>query len=1311
MRKLGAALLLVALVAGFVLPVVSASAASLPDQPTSQPGSDPWADLFDALDAWLKGLYIAFIEFVAAAVWWFEKLVALITMELMQANLWRSITTAVLDALKPIAARQIRDMAFGIPGVVGLLYVAVMLAGLLMIVPTGTQLVKIDRALLWAALIMALFFTAGQPGFDLMAMFEDLRLGAMTNMMGASGAKGIYDLLALPMQAPNTTQVSLAPGLPDRFRESYFPPPNLKPKVIQLMLFKLPLPTGGEVEVGPAITVMTETKGESIARKDLALKGYTIVFLCLIPTYVIAHFGLVFGCLAAGAIILMVFFVAMIPLGFFEFGASILSGLVKQYVYLFALTLLASTLVALMLGITAMQYPGGIPDATAPTFVAYLALMVVIGVGMTYVSKMAWEAMTGSFEVVGKVTGEIGALAFVGGTNPATEKQQEKEGGLLGKVGTAAVTMGLAAATGGSSLAIAAAGAGTMLSRTKAGSALGRGLMLAGRDSSMARNYSAAAMSGGDLVSSATGIVTANLMLDARRRRREEKEDDAGGFRKAGDDAEKEEAAKRKVASMTVERQSAQVDPRWGAAMVDAGCFLTTNMPELDRGEESYFAHKDRAAARIHLERAYGSGQTADVVLDAYDQRGQRGAQQVRQVTELAQATAIDMTQRGEQVFTEKGRASASYVQRVLGGLDQIGALQSPEDAERFGQIAGATVRRPLSDVWADPFAKHKLAGQVLNPETVETLSGDLSASLKLKEMAVKLQWDEAQLAQLFDAVRAGQAVSVRSGRPAQQEAADIIGQSMTFRDMAPAEREEAAHLATLVSRGAQIQQPIDLGSPTVALARTFDEPAMRRAMTAMESGEPGKAQNEMLRAVGTRRGALSVQQALDDSRDLRQDAEQLARILTHATSVVPASFDESGRPTAEYRDLMETCARGLPGITSGGVELFKRVADDVLWDADGLAQQSAEAAQRIVKGEGATAADDLRGIAHYFDWQEAELAEVMAASLNGMSPKEAKQSVAALSPVPAGDVPYVLATARDAARETQEGRATAQVAQATAQVAPPSGSVGETRADIAPNAREADGAIREPAAPADAARTDAADNSAIAGAMSEMAVAPSALGADVATPQRTDDRVEPVAQADAARTDATDNSDVAGAMSEMGVAPSALGADVATSQRTDDRVEPQPASDPQSTQPMIPFPFEEAREQARQADGLPASSAQAGAYAVEEPQPASDPQSTQPMIPFPFEEAHADAPPVQSPVSTEQPCTASVAPIPAPVADESDLPIIMPLDAASLMQPGAGRARKKKRGARRGTSTNDSVAEATAPGAAIPPMVHKRKL
>jgi hypothetical protein len=223
-----------------------------------------------------------------------------------------------------------------------------------------------------------------------------------------------------------------------------------------------------------------------------------------------------------------------------------------------------------------------------------------------------------------------------------------------------------------------------------------------------------------------------------------------------------------------------------------------------------------------------------------------------------------------------------------------------------------------------------------------------------------------------------------------------------------------------------------------------------------------------------------------------------------------------------------------------------------------------------------------------------------------------------------------------------------------------------------------------QPVAQADAART-AVDNSAVAGSrsegVSEMGVAPSAPEAASASRVEPNPKSgEPAAPADVARTEAADNSAIAGAMSEMGVAPSAREADAAS------RVEPQ-ATEPQSPNPT-PAPHDAAgmtpEERAATRASVPDANIAAGgtiAQAVDAP-----------LVP-----------------RAEQPGPAPVAPISSRVADEADLPIIMPMDAGSLMQPDSARARKKKRGSRRETSANDAVAEATAPGAA-PPMAPKSK-
>jgi hypothetical protein len=308
-----------------------------------------------------------------------------------------------------------------------------------------------------------------------------------------------------------------------------------------------------------------------------------------------------------------------------------------------------------------------------------------------------------------------------------------------------------------------------------------------------------------------------------------------------------------------------------------------------------------------------------------------------------------------------------------------------------------------------------------------------------------------------------------------------------------------------------------------------------------------------------------------------------------------------------------------------------------------------------------------------------------------------------------------------------------------------------------------------EPVAQADAARTTV-DNSAVAGAMSEMGVAPSReREADGVSREPNPISGEPVAQADAARPEAADNSAVAGAMSEMGVAPSREREADRTSrepQPTSDLHESaQPiaqAAESQSVSADDLTPEEQAEaeanknrnRQAREAQvaqarredlQLSAASAQreiaeweARLAAASAAQDEAARMQCEKALAFQREKlesaqaaiAFDDAPydirgprpasaeqPGPAPdfgetsASSVEPLSRAVAPpIPSPVADEADLPIIMPLDAASLMQPGAGRARKKKRGARRETSANDAVAEATATGAATPPMARKPK-
>ena len=135
-----------------------------------------------------------------------------------------------------------------------------------------------------------------------------------------------------------------------------------------------------------------ESKSGQQQRREKAEVGLAISALTIVAGIVLFMFGIIFATLTASALVLIVFFLVALPLGFFEFGASILNGIVKQYAYLWAITLLAVILPGILVAAGTLAYPSG--GATTPQqIMAFIPILIIVTIATSYVSAMATKAV------------------------------------------------------------------------------------------------------------------------------------------------------------------------------------------------------------------------------------------------------------------------------------------------------------------------------------------------------------------------------------------------------------------------------------------------------------------------------------------------------------------------------------------------------------------------------------------------------------------------------------------------------------------------------------------------------------------------------------------------------------------------------------------------------------------------------------------------------------------------------------------------------------------------------------------------------
>jgi len=386
--------LILSLLAAVIVIAVTPAAALAQQPPPDE--EDGWSVLGDFVGIWLSNMLIGARKGLAAVFWFLDKVACGITRRLMEESLWSTVLEGLVDGLRDVMPSVLRDLFFGQNGAGGLIYLALMMAGVLMIVPMlgEVRMVRPERVVLWSAVALTLFVSS-TFGYDLLGLLEQIRVGAVGIVLDAvSPEQGLDVLVTAPMRATEEEVTDFSFALPAAFDEAFFPEPEYE--TVEAHFFQ-----GNLLHFTVAFERETD---ESLAeRKARSATGVGIAFLSLAPAYVVLLFGIVFATVGAGALVLIVFFLAAVPLGLFEFGVPILTGIVRQYAYLFTITLLAAVLSGLLAGVGTQVFEGGIADPAG--MVAFAPILLIVVIAMQFVVEMAWSAMRGNFNALSGIRG------------------------------------------------------------------------------------------------------------------------------------------------------------------------------------------------------------------------------------------------------------------------------------------------------------------------------------------------------------------------------------------------------------------------------------------------------------------------------------------------------------------------------------------------------------------------------------------------------------------------------------------------------------------------------------------------------------------------------------------------------------------------------------------------------------------------------------------------------------------------------------------------------------------------------------------
>ncbi|NUM48753.1 MAG: hypothetical protein HUU38_28940, partial [Anaerolineales bacterium] len=491
-----------------------------------------------------------------------------------------------------------------------------------------------------------------------------------------------------------------------------------------------------------------------------AIAGVLLALLSLVPAFVLLLVALILMLLTAASLVLILFFVAAIPLGFFEFGATILGNIAKQYGGIVVISLFAAVFVRILaaLGVGIFGNDFGIGG-----MIVYIAGLGLVIIALQAGVKQAWKALDGSLGLMQTAFVSVGSLAFTAG--PMTGTLQAAETSLNSAVSSAAA-LGMGALTGGSSLLATAFGG--MMATGFPGNAVNGNPSQINSPPTNSPPFTSPI---------STSPAPVNVASPAQAQTPTPKPPDVS------------------TPSPSGSGEMPHVPPP--GAQAASGGYLTPDLTLIEQAERAYFDAGDVIAARHHLTQSMGSAALAELILNAYQTGGKASAAEVYQTIQVTKETAA-------RYALMDGHLTQQFIAELRAALLSTGL--NPDDS-LTAPLAQATLRQ-LHPVDMLPDGAELLAYAVTEPDDPLVLVTDSAAQFRLHDLAEKSAWDTDKLKRLFEQYR--QALQDAQKGDVQGTLAARLQTDPAFANERDHTRQEAARLAVLVGEQAWVQLPLE---------------------------------------------------------------------------------------------------------------------------------------------------------------------------------------------------------------------------------------------------------------------------------------------------------------------------------------------------------------------------------------------------------------------------------------------------------------------------------------------------------------------
>lgn len=354
----------------------------------------------DATTFWL----VSILKQIATVIWMVQRAIGATANLITTSDFWSGGLEMLLDELSEGLPSAYTNILLGNSG---LMYLGLIMAGTFLLLPqfvVRRRPVELDRVIYWAMFVSMLFISSS-AGFNFIRGLEMARLNmsqsVRTNTVPGGSMAGIVTGMVGATEAEVTDVSIFEWSLPNFMETTFF---EYEGTIDEIEIVYYDIDLLGVLQTTKIDVLTVDTPESRIERINMAMEGLWRVVFNIVPTALALIILGIFVLLAVQAVMCIIYFLFVLPVGMFEFGTNMLAEIAQRYLMIWIISILVGVLPSIMISINDVLFFDDGFEVTdlVSDMVIYLFTTIVICLVMLQLAKTVNNMVGDTYKVFGE---------------------------------------------------------------------------------------------------------------------------------------------------------------------------------------------------------------------------------------------------------------------------------------------------------------------------------------------------------------------------------------------------------------------------------------------------------------------------------------------------------------------------------------------------------------------------------------------------------------------------------------------------------------------------------------------------------------------------------------------------------------------------------------------------------------------------------------------------------------------------------------------------------------------------------------------